>query len=176
MKVIELPPVERLHELFYYEDGVLYRRVSASFNTRAGDRAGSLKQSGYIGVAVGRKLYLAHRLIWTMHHGVIPAGMEIDHINGDKADNRIENLRLATRSENNRNLRGAHADSRTGIRGVSPYKSGRWHAQVHVNGRNIQRYFKSQIAAVIFADLVRAKYFGDFYNPPVTPGLAELLE
>lgn len=44
-----------------------------------------------------------HRFVWETNHGVIPIGMEIDHINGDRQDNRIENLRLVTRQQNNFN-------------------------------------------------------------------------
>lgn len=165
---IELPPVERLHELFELRGGWLYRKVSTSSKARAGARAGCLKQSGYIGVMVDGRLYRAHRIIWVMCHGVIPAGMEIDHVNGDKTDNKVENLRLATRSENNRNQRGAQSNSRSGIRGVSRNHGG-WRARVRVDGREIQRTFKSIYAAAVCADLLRWKYHNEFVQP--TPGL-----
>jgi len=109
-----------------------------------------------------------------MNFGPIPDGIHIDHIDGNPGNNKIENLRLATNAENQRNRQGANADSKSGIRGVSPQKGG-WQARVQVNGREIGRWFKSKIAAVIFVDLIRTKYFGDFYSSPVTPGLAELL-
>ena len=174
VKMNKLPSVERLHELFELRGGHLYWRISKG-RARAGDRAGSSHRKGYLGISVDGKRRLAHRIVWLMNYGVIPDGMDLDHINGDKLDNRIENLRLATRSENSRNRQGANTDSQTGIRGVSLHKSSLWHAQVQVDGKKIQRYFKSKIVAVIFVDLVRTKYFGDFYSPLTTPGLAELL-
>ena len=175
MRTNKLPSVERLHELFYIEDGWLHRRVSVRApKSHAGARAGNLNSDGYIRVMVDGKRYFVHRLIWVMCRGPIPDGMHIDHIDHDPTNNRIENLRLATTAENQRNRRGAQADSKSGIRGVSPQKGG-WQARVRVNGREIGRWFKSKIAAVIFVDLIRTKYFGDFYSSPVTPGLAELL-
>jgi len=174
MKAIELPTPERLHELFELRDGVLYRRVSTSSNACAGARAGN-PHKGYLRVKVDRRSYRAHRLIWVMCHGPIPDGMEVDHIDHNPTNNRTENLRLATNAENGRNRRGAQSNSRSGIRGVCLHRDGGWQAKVQVDGREINRYFKSKIAAVIFVDLIRTKYFGDFYSSPVTPGLAELL-
>lgn len=59
--------------------------------------------TGYEYVSIDGKLKLAHRLVWEAFNGVIPEGMEIDHINTDRLDNRLENLRLVTPSENKRN-------------------------------------------------------------------------
>ena len=61
---------------------------------------GSLTTKGYVHLRVGTSWFYAHRLIWEHVHGPIPAGMSIDHINGDRADNRISNLRLVTHQEN----------------------------------------------------------------------------
>jgi hypothetical protein len=74
-----------------------------------------------------------HRIEY-MHRIVTraPKGTYVDHINGDKLDNRKSNLRLVTNSENMQNLRGAYRTSRTGIRGVSPFE-GRFRATVVVN-------------------------------------------
>lgn len=61
---------------------------------------GSLTNKGYVHLRVGNSWFYAHRLIWEHVNGSIPAGMSIDHINGDRADNRISNLRLVTHQEN----------------------------------------------------------------------------
>lgn len=74
-------------------------------------------------VMFSRKLYFAHRIIWELHNGAIPDGMEIDHINGDSTDNRIENLRLATREVNTRN-RKKFRNNTSGSAGVSSQE--RW--------------------------------------------------
>lgn len=72
---------------------------------RAGLRAGSLARNGYVTIRVQGRLLYAHRLAWVFVVGLIPRGYEIDHIDGARANNRITNLRLATRSENNCNSR-----------------------------------------------------------------------
>jgi len=61
------------------------------------------KSTGYLVKTVCKKKLMIHRLVWEMHYGKIPKGMVIDHINRNKTDNRIENLRLATKSQNARN-------------------------------------------------------------------------
>jgi hypothetical protein len=72
-------------------------------NKMVGKAAGSVRPDGYVAVGFGGKSYLAHRLIWRLVHGEWPE-FEVDHINGDKADNRIENLRACTTAENRRNM------------------------------------------------------------------------
>jgi hypothetical protein len=74
-----------------------------------------------------------------MHREIVaaPDGVQVDHINGDKLDNRRANLRLVTRNQNAQNLRGARADSRIGLRGVERTHSGRFRARVWVRGRAV---------------------------------------
>ena len=98
----------------------------------AGQRAGSLTKRGYRVVVLEGRAFFEHRLIWMWVHGAWPCG-EIDHINRQKGDNRLANLRDVSKSENAFNA-GAHRDNRCGVRGVSPHR-GRWKAEVQVNGR-----------------------------------------
>lgn len=72
---------------------------------RAGAVAGTRNNRGYWVVQVSGRKIQAHRLIWEMHNGLIPDGYVVDHVNQDPSDNRLENLRLATVSENNCNAR-----------------------------------------------------------------------
>ena len=83
-----------------YRDGAIYWKDDAG-NNRKG-RAGTLKKdSGYRRVRMGRNTYqYEHRVIWEMHNGPIPEDMQVDHINGIRDDNRIENLQLLTLIEN----------------------------------------------------------------------------
>lgn len=68
-------------------------------------------------------------------HGAIPDGLEIDHINGDESDNRICNLRLATKSENQQNKRRPRKDNKAGLLGVCWFeRAKKWRAQITVNG------------------------------------------
>lgn len=98
--------------------------------------AGSPESQGYINITYQGKRYLAHRLAWLITYGAMPL-QQIDHINMDRADNRIANLRIATIAENNRN-RKAQANSKSGYKGVSQHNvTKRWMARIHVNGKRI---------------------------------------
>lgn len=92
--------------------GQIYRRRGERLSP-VGYRNGR----GYIEVHLGKRRLSGHRIVWTHVHGQIPEGMEIDHINHVKTDNRIENLRLVSRRENMRN-RPLPSQSRTGYMGV----------------------------------------------------------
>ena len=101
----------------------------------AGSIAGGVSGNGYWQVRIGGRLYYAHRLAWLAVHGEFPNG-ELDHINGDPLDNRIENLRVATRAQNQRNTRG-HIDSASRLKGAYYDKrKRRWYSCLRVDGRN----------------------------------------
>ncbi len=78
---------------------------------------------------------MAHRLAWLYVHGTWPA-MRVDHRNGNPADNRIRNLRLATNSENRQNLHKAHKNNLSGLLGVSR-NGNNWAATIKINGKRI---------------------------------------
>ena len=121
--------------LFEYRGGALYWRVDRGSNAKAGARAGRLLPTGYRSIHVSGRRYQEHRLIFLMHHGVMPP--QIDHINGVKDDNRIENLREATYSQNQVNT--AARESHSGFRGVRFVpKTSRWAARIFVNGKEIR--------------------------------------
>jgi hypothetical protein len=131
---------ERLRQLLSYdsETGEFTRLVSAGSNAKVGSVAGSIRPhlGGYkcyiIGVD-GRK-YQAHRLAWLYVHGSWPRDL-IDHIDGNSLNNRISNLREATRSENSRN-RGATVKNQSGFKGVSWEKHlKKWRAKINVHGK-----------------------------------------
>src|SRR5690554_1482515 len=98
--------------------------------------AGFNMKNGYLGIGIDGKNYYAHRLAWIYVHGEIPEGMHIDHINGDKRDNRIANLRVGTQGQNLQNLRAARSDNKLGMLGVCFDKSrGKYKAYIAVNGK-----------------------------------------
>jgi len=97
-----------------------------------GNRAGRVNTLGYVVVHFEKKYWLGHRLAWYLATGNHPK-YQIDHINGDRADNRLINLREASHGENNRN-RGAHKDNVSGFKGVAYMKrDGRYKARINVN-------------------------------------------
>lgn len=86
------------NDVFEYRDGLLYWKIKTNRNMKIGRLAGSMAGNGYMQVHCFGKVRLMHRIIWEMHNGEIPEGMEIDHINHIRDDNRIENLRLVSRA------------------------------------------------------------------------------
>lgn len=114
---------------FYYKSGKVFWRVGLKGVT-PGSEAGTQNKKGYrIILADGRHI-LTHRVVWILHNGDIPKKYNIDHINGVKSDNRIENIRLATSQQNNRN--------RSGVAGACLVaRTGKWQAAIQVGGKSI---------------------------------------
>lgn len=126
---------QRLRELFSYnaDDGV-FTRLTQRGPSKPGPVKPCLDSHGYQILRVDYRLHRLHRLAWLHVHGEHPKG-DIDHINGDRADNRLRNLRDVTRSENCQNLRGAQSHSKLGTLGVSAvHNSSRFRARIFVNG------------------------------------------
>lgn len=115
------------------ETGLFTRKVSRG-SGRAGAVAGTDDGKGYLKIQVLGRRYRAHRLAWLYVYGHLPDG-EIDHINGNKSDNRIANLRVATPQENSRN-RPTRIDNAIGLKGVSFHRAtGKYRAKISHGGR-----------------------------------------
>ena len=110
-----------LKEIFEYKDGNLIRKNKI---------AGCLHKSGYIQIKVNNIVYPAHRLIWVYYNGSISENMQIDHINGIKHDNRIENLRLVTAQQNCFNRSRLKAKGYTWNKNVR-----KWQSSICINGK-----------------------------------------
>jgi hypothetical protein len=109
------------------------RAVGRHGRHKAGTVAKPSTSHGYTVIRVARVLYGAHRLAWLYHYGEWPK--VIDHINGDRSDNRIANLRNVTQTENMQNLKRAPITSKSGLLGA--HRSGRsrrWTARIRING------------------------------------------
>lgn len=101
----------------------------------AGKVAGSRGKGGYIKIRIKDKILLGHRIAWAMHHqSQIPSGMVIDHVNHNPSDNRIDNLRVVSLSENARNMR-LSGFNKSGYHGVYFCKQKqKWAAQIKIGG------------------------------------------
>lgn len=99
---------------------------------------GCVNNSGYIRIGLNNKDVLAHRIAYRVMTGQeVPDGMDIDHINGDRTDNRWTNMRVVSRSQNNMNAK-IRADNRSGVKGVTfDKRRGKWSAEIRVNNRKI---------------------------------------
>jgi hypothetical protein len=129
---------QRLRELLHYdpETGIFTRAVSRQGrNGLAGCVAGGKTESGYIRISLYNRLHRAHRLAWLYMFGDWPSG-DIDHINGIRGDNRIENLRDVSTSVNMQNQREAQPRNASGFLGVTIHGS-RFEASIKLNGKNI---------------------------------------
>lgn len=128
---------ERLLELLTYdpETGHFTRKIRTSSRAPQGSIAGSLDRShGYFLVSVDAKEYYAHRLAWFYVTSKWPEH-QIDHRNGDRADNRFANLREATQAQNKKNSR-LRANNTSGRKGVTWHaQAGKWLAQIQANGK-----------------------------------------
>ncbi len=138
-KVVPVPvTAERLMALYDYDsDTGIFTRKTNHGGEWSGTSPTYVTEDGYLRFSVGGILYRAHRLAWLYVHGRFPSGA-IDHIDGDRLNNRIANLRECTLSENAQNApRHARADSKHGFRGVSfQSQKGKWQARIMVNGRS----------------------------------------
>ena len=148
-------------DLFDYKDGNLYWRKALSNSVRIGAKAGRQDKHLYTRVGIGGKLYWLHRIIFLYHHGFIPS--EVDHINMDPTDNRIENLRAATRSQNMQN-RKCRADTKSGAKNIFWNSSvNKWQVRMRINGKSAHiGVFEDIEIAKFVASEYRDKYHGAF--------------
>jgi hypothetical protein len=139
---------ERVRQLFRYEDGKLIRRVRAANRTNAGDIAGCKGKQGYLVTCVDSKEYLNHRLVFLYHHGYVPE-TQIDHIDRDRTNNRIENLREITQRCNSRNC-NISSNNKSGITGVCWYKRDSvWKSQINLDGKAVHLGYSQDLVEAV---------------------------
>lgn len=152
-----------LRSILHYnpETGSFIWLVKIGSNDLIGSFAGSVTNRGYISIGIKDKRYMAHRLAWLYMTGFWPKD-QIDHINGNKNDNRWLNLREADNSQNQHN-RKANANNSLGVKGVSRHGS-RYRAYASVNGKrhHIGTYAtidEAKVARDDFARWHKGEYF-----------------
>ncbi len=154
----------RLKEMLLYDPitGLFYWRF-ARRGIRAGQKAGCDNSHGYAVISVDNTLHGAHRLAWLYMTGAMPKE-HIDHINGDRGDNRWKNLREATLKENNRS-RNSNSNNKSGYRGVCFDKvRNKWKAQITVDRKTklIGRFDTPEQASEAYKNAAK-HHFGEFY-------------
>ena len=152
---------EYLHHLFDYKDGHLYWKNPNSYRTPKGKMAGTLTTTGYYQTKINRNIYLNHRLIYLYHYGNLPK--YIDHIDIDKKNNKIENLRETTPSDNKKNV-GVSKSNTSGYKNVYWHKQcKKWGVRLVVNGKpkHIGLFENLELSDLV-AQEARDKYHGKF--------------
>lgn len=127
----------RLKSLLDYDkDTGVFTWISArGSRVKAGSKAGVVMTRGYIQIGIDGKYYRGHRLAWLFIYGANPS-MDIDHIDGNKTNNAIANLREASEFVNLQNQRKAHKRNKTGLLGVCK-SQGRFAARIRVRGKDL---------------------------------------
>jgi len=150
-----------VHELFDYKDGNLIWKFAKSRRVKAGEIAGYLGDEGYIDVGVDGGIYKAHRLIYFYHNGYFPSF--IDHIDGNRSNNKIDNLRPATINENARNSKKPSHNT-SGYKGVCWDKNrSKWMAYITINNKfkSLGRYDQIEDAHLAYTNAAKL-HFGNF--------------
>ena len=162
-----LPPLEELKEFLDYnpDTGIFTWKKQVAPNIKVGQKAGVLHSwTYYIIITFKNREYYAHRLGYYMYHGIDPLEKFIDHIDGDKANNKINNLRLVSKSQNGMNRVSLSRRNTSGCTGVYWHKTKKkWQAQI-----KLKKGLKFLGAFINKEDGIKArregeiKYFGDF--------------
>jgi hypothetical protein len=153
---------ELVLERFEYIDGAIYWRTKTAISVTIGKRAGGNHGDGYRCVSINNKRYLEHRIIFLIHHGYLP--QFIDHIDCNKLNNRIENLREASNAQNSQN--NSIIRSASGVKGVYyNRKRNKYHGQIWANGKcKCVGYFENLNDAKNAMLNARIKLHGNFAN------------
>lgn len=139
-------------------------KETMSIRRKKGERAGSLTDD-YRRIGLNEASYLEHRLAWFYVHGSWPAA-HIDHVNCQRADNRIANLRDATRDQNLSNV-SKYANNKSGFKGVHLHKASKlWAAMCRSKGKKYSAgYHKTPELAAAAYDALASQLHGDFHRP-----------
>ena len=141
------------------DTGVIAWKVAKANNIRVGDVAGNTNNTGYMQVCIDGRRYCTHRIAWLIYYGRWPRD-QLDHINGVTTDNRIVNLREASRAENMQNKASASGSTSRFVGVHWDARSGMWRAQIMIGGKkkHIGRFQKEAEAASAYAAVKAATH------------------
>ena len=140
--------------------GLFYRKVGTGKGAHVGAVCGTITSKGYVCISLRQKRYMAHRLAFLLMLGEFQSGI-VDHINMSKSDNRWSNLRVCDKFLNAGNAK-AHKDSKTGVKGVSPW-NGYYKSTIGVNNKQVTiGYFKDVETARLAYEKYAKDHFGEF--------------
>ena len=158
-KAKPLPSIDRVRELLDYTPltGEFFWRITVNNNgARVGDKAGHTLNGRYWAISINGQKCLAHRLAWLISTGEDPGDLDVDHKDEDKMNNRLDNLRLATRSQNKANQRKPQGY-------CFCKQTGRWLATIKVAGKmfNLGRFDTKEEARQAYVS-AKLHHFGEF--------------
>lgn len=152
-----------IKDRFDYRDGNLFYKYDVGKRMKVGDKAGHCRPNNYAYIVIDKNIYLIHRIIYLWHHKYLPD--TLDHINNNRQDNRIENLRPATVSQNSQN-RSISVRNTTGVKGVYFHKrKGQYVARIRSQQKNLfYRYCETIEEAEKCLQVAREKIHGEYAN------------
>jgi len=149
-------------DYFYYAGGALRWKVQLSSRGLVGSVAGGPSSRGYWCVTINKKKYFVHRVVWELLNGTIPEDVVVDHINRIRDDNRIENLRLATKQENQ--INSVYSCGKLKPRGVHySIHAKKYRAQTQYFGRTVHiGYYNTELEASTAYNNYLKEMFNEF--------------
>jgi hypothetical protein len=162
LKAKPMPSLDYLNFILELKDGLLYNKITRNSRAVKGNLAGAISNK-YRLISLHGKPYLVHRIAYFMAHGNCPDF--VDHINGDSFDNHVDNLRPATKSQNQWN-QGLKKTNTSGVKGLSWAKTeNKWLACIRYNGKNKNLgYFETKELGAEFLQLAREMLHGSYAN------------
>lgn len=166
MKEVTPDLIKEIRNRFGYLDGRLFIKYSGQWKGTVGADPGTERKDGRKIIQIKNKRFFYHQIVWLLHNEALPES--IDHIDRNPKNNRIENLRPATQSQQNVN-RDCISTNTSGFRGVSfrkGIKDKKWRASCNINGKVVHiGYFRTSEEAAIAYDAKVKEHYGDFANP-----------
>jgi len=146
----------------YLKSIITYNPDTGIFVRKNGRIPKYVGKNGYMQISIQYKKYYLHRLAWLYMYGFMPE-KEIDHINGNKSDNRICNLREATRTQNRHNTKVSKRN-KSGHKNISLHTTSKlWRVVMYKNGTTVvNKYFKEIDDAIDFSKKMRKEIYGNF--------------